>query len=883
MSRIASIAIVACAAGIAVLIGPADAVTRPALAAAGNAVNNANATAAGVTRHHGDKNTSASGGASSTSKQQLVAKQHMPLSSKAAPNASWSAIGQARGPRSGRPQAALVAAASNSIRKAGTMSDKANASSVAVSDVSMRAAFHRSVDAEYMEEEYPPGTVVWRHPPFGRRGHLPAFFSAVGFSSFLVCTSFSVFSVLRLRFPTVYLGRLSAEDRIITSGFHSWLWMSMRCSITEVAASSGLDQAMVLEFTHLSMRVLLAVGFPLILVLGPLHMFFGRSSTMALTPLQGHLDGLVKLSMANVEDRHPWLYWVHSLVVWLVVVLTQTITYHAQNRFLARRQLWLKELPAPRATTILVDRIPPAYRSDAALKDYFDNAMSCSAVASAFVVKQTEALVDLTRRKDAAVRALQQARFKMQNFAGRDMRDAVDAFVKQRDNLLRAIEKERNRVRKETASPMSNLNTSSGFVTFKSRREADLALKMVYTMDEAAFEVCAAPDPTDVLYAGFQDDKAGWAVRQICGYVLFGVVALVYLPFVATIAGMADLNLLAGMVPFFMPLTQNTVVTAMWDGLISSMALHLFMSFAPSIFVGVLCRFFRLRAESELQQFVQEIFFRFQVAFAFLVVLVVAALVPVYPQVIDSPVSVMSLLASEMPRAAHFFLNFMAFQTACHTHGLLRLVPLTKFVAFRRIFEEETAKSLAEPEDQDYYGIGCRAAQMSSGLVICLVLGGFCPMLMPVGFASFVVCRLVYGYLIPFAETQKPDSGGRIWVTQLKQVHQSLVVYVVVTTFVLAVRDESMWPAVIAASCLIFQYFSFTQFDQCFKWETLSMDKILEADINASGPVAKLDRPTDSGVVSYEQPELSGQGDVQDLDVGTPHLGVKLAKMSAMR
>ena len=44
----------------------------------------------------------------------------------------------------------------------------------------------------------------------------------------------------------------------------------------------------------------------------------------------------------------------------------------AHDGFTERRYQWLSTVPRPRSTTVMVRNIPPMYRSDSALKGYFD-------------------------------------------------------------------------------------------------------------------------------------------------------------------------------------------------------------------------------------------------------------------------------------------------------------------------------------------------------------------------------------------------------------------------------------------------------------------------------------------------------------------------------
>merc|ERR1712048_808288 len=113
---------------------------------------------------------------------------------------------------------------------------------------------------------------------------------------------------------------------------------------------------MLLEFTHVAMKITAAVGLPMVLIVGPCHCFLGGWRAGA--PGTKDADTLSYWGMANVVDDHPWLYWAHAFIVWAVIVGVQYMLYNAMRAFMPRRAAWLKALPIPRATTVLVEGIP---------------------------------------------------------------------------------------------------------------------------------------------------------------------------------------------------------------------------------------------------------------------------------------------------------------------------------------------------------------------------------------------------------------------------------------------------------------------------------------------------------------------------------------------
>merc|ERR1719356_407828 len=144
-------------------------------------------------------------------------------------------------------------------------------------------------------------------------------------------------------------------------------------------------------------------------------------------------------------------------------------------------------------------------------------------------------------------------------------------------------------------------------------------------------------------------------------------------------------------------------------------------------------------------------------------------------------------------------MNLLVMTWFSHAMNLTRYIPLGKFIMFKKLYDtEEEARQASEPEDQDYYGMGSRSARFTINLAIPIVFGTLSPPTMILGLINFCVCRLYYGYLIPFAETKKPDTGGHFFVFQLKHIFAALGLYAVMMTGVLYGRAETSGPAFIA-------------------------------------------------------------------------------------
>lgn len=636
--------------------------------------------------------------------------------------------------------------------------------------------------------------------------------------------------------PTVCLGSTKEEVQENLSARWGWLRASLGAKTDDVAETRGLDMAMLLEFSSLGMRMLARIGIPMIFIIGPMNCAFGGQPAWEIG------DYLSSLSFGNVEHG-SWLYWVHAFVVWYVVFVVQASLYGAQEAFLERRFKWLRNLDDKRALTVLVEGIPDEYQSDDALKSFFGRIFNDANIASAYVVKDTKFLADLVQKKEAADHGLAEAMAQWDK-EGRDPAkrprswtegDRIEYLTAELELLDKAIDEERTRIKQKSAE-IGGVNLHSGFVTFKERKYAELASTQSYSsdLDVWTVEPCP-PEPTNLIWSDLQRPVKVAEVRTLVGYACIVGLYFAYMPLVIAISKLA-VTFDGGPI---------------WEAFAPTVGLQVMVSFLPTFLLIIFRWFFTLKADAWAQHKLMTIYFWFNIVFVVLVAAIGRSVAEFTIAIFTEPAIVPELLGATMPDATHFYMNFLVLQWASHMQNLMRIVMLAKFKAFSMLFEEDRALELSEPEDQDYYGIGSRSARFAINMVIGIVFGTLSP---PVNFlcwVNFAVCRVVYGYLIPFAESKKPDLGGVFFVTQLEQLFVGNIIYCLVMTGVLSGRaNRTGWlqPATISALSLIYVIRSMQRFKRAYSWEKLPVTEVVDD--------RKKKKKSNAPKGEYVQPEL---------------------------
>jgi len=646
-------------------------------------------------------------------------------------------------------------------------------------------------------------------------GDLSAFLSTLVLNVIMSVCFITAGAFFRRWYDKVYIRNVQkgVVPTMPSKSFFGWASASLSTSSQDAGDWVGLDHGMLIEFHNLGMRMMTAISIPMVVIMGPLHCYCGGNAAGG--------DHMSYLSMGNVQSG-SWLYWVHMIVVWLVCFIVVHSIFGAQETFMRRRVAWLKKMPAPRCTTVLVEGIPENLQSDAELKRYFEKLFSPNSVVKAYVVKRIYTLMSLCRsletveatKKDAEARWASIGNTFERRPKDRWGNDILDQANKDIASYREKIKEERLRLR-DQQDTVGGINATAGFVTFSDRATAEVAQSLQYKPDSEELVVSVPPQPECILWSDLMENPHAATLHVGLGYALVVGLYILYMPIVIFITNLAET---INMGPF----------QPLWKGFAPSLGLTIMVSFLPTILMNIFSFCFILKDANWAQQKLQNWYFAFQVVFVILVTAIGTNFWQFIQTIIKNPLSLPLVFAKTMPGSTHFYINYLILQ--CNTHFLqsTRYIQLIKFLSFKRFYEEEEAADKADLEDQDYYGMGGRTARQTINLCIGIV---FCTLSPPLGVVCLLLCfvqRLVYGYLMVFAEPVKPDLGGYFWVAQLKHLFVGLFIYTIVMSGVLAARAPSNIPGVVSACSIIFIAVSLTRFNRKFCWESLPYEELID-------------------------------------------------------
>lgn len=544
--------------------------------------------------------------------------------------------------------------------------------------------------------------------------------------------------------------------------------------------------------------------------------------------------------------------------MWYLVVSSCWLIYLAQLRFLVHRFNWLKHIPPPRATTLLVENLPKECRSDDALRVYFARLFGPQSIVQAYVVRRTERLRKLFTDVETTASRLHLEEVRQ---PGRECPCGSEVDKGLLRSTLVDLKAEVSKAQKKVEEAVQQMDlkvcSSAGFVTFTSRRMCMLALSPQYRADASQFTTTMPPDPEDVIYQDLAKDPEVRAGGVLTAGALLLLIFIIWAPMIATFLDKVE--------PFIVSV-QNPQARHLLQGVMRTGVLKMFMSCLPTLFMAIIHNFLTLKAGAWAQLKLQDWFFAFQLVFILLVTTIVGTVLNVLEKLLAHPGEVVYILADALPGFSNFYINYILLSCFLQVFDLLRTMNLAKYLFWRgRNADPDEARDLSEPEDQDSDGMGSRMAKVAIHLVVCTVFASCCPVILLVAWLYFALGRYTYGFLVIFAETKKPDMGGAFWVKSLRHLFLGVLIYILLMVGLLSRTSPDREPMLCAFASILALGFGYLRFSS-LSWEALPFEAVAEVDLQhreVSGEYRQPEcgRPREGRRESVGKKVL-GQGDI---------------------
>jgi hypothetical protein len=514
-----------------------------------------------------------------------------------------------------------------------------------------------------------------------------------------------------------------------------------------------------------------------------------------------------------------WIWWLVGFAVWFVVIFVESVMHSYQHDFLIRRKKWLMGQPAPQSRVVLVEFLPPIVEdpvtgeeknmewNDETMKSFFEGLFP-GQVEETYVVKKASGLISLVD-------------------SWCDISYGLCEEEKKDNSDLADLETKITTAQEDFKRDRAILSAPHGFVTFKKNTQREAALNQRISDTDGDFVMSYPPLPQDVIWEDLETDATRRFIDDRLGDACIVGLAFAFMPIVLGISKITNIHNLEE-IGFIKSILKSSGYEHTIGGLMASLGLTFMMSFLPT-FLMLAFGFYSLKSNQWKQLDLQKLYFWFNVVFVLLVTAVGSNLGETLETIAESPFSVFGLLANRMPLTTHFYMCYIIMQPLTHGMNLTRYINVIKYFIWKKCCgypEPEDARFKAEPEDQDYYGIGSRSARFAFVLLVGIVFGTICPLMNLLVLFNFCAMRTVYGYLIPCVEVRKNDLGGDHWCTSLVHLSCAMLIYIVLMVGILVKRAESYGPGgVAAASFLLWAVMHYKLTTK--HWESLALNDVV--------------------------------------------------------
>eukprot|EP00929_Paragymnodinium_shiwhaense_P061023 TRINITY_DN30460_c0_g1_i1.p1 TRINITY_DN30460_c0_g1~~TRINITY_DN30460_c0_g1_i1.p1 ORF type:complete len:801 (+),score=120.10 TRINITY_DN30460_c0_g1_i1:71-2473(+) len=627
---------------------------------------------------------------------------------------------------------------------------------------------------------------------FNSRNDFMEICGTLSFSLIVACLGLVLFRLLRFVFPEVYK-RHGEAIPVGTGVFRQGPHTHDRLRVLEAA---GLDGLLLLDFLRLCRDLVGLLGVIFLLTLAPLHYFVsgGMARKVAHAAVdEPRMDLLGKIGIDSImatDERVPtYVLWVHAALVWFAVVMTVDFIQSAQKDFAEIRLVWLKRLPHPRCSTLLLENIPTDLRNDMKLQEYFERLFGPQTVTRVHIIRSTRRLRRLLANRAAWKLLRETSPGSILNVTGFFSAWSLLARQQQLDHVrhcddnIRAatqqIREERLRIDASMSSCELIYGTSTGFVTFSSRRWRRLASREQFRVDASEMVPSLAPASDDVYYDNLGQTATHRIGSKLLAAAAFAGLFITWIPLVVAVSGMTSLRVLEERSDSIRWLCQRFPMVANFlQGILATSALRVFMAMLPSLLFGIIATLQAPKSGGEAQEHLQAWYFAFQVVFVVLVTTLERSLLSAMHKALASPLEIASEMARHLPYASHFYVNYLLLGLVAVAFESLRLGSLTSYCLSKKLASQSSSLTSSKFETIESNSYGVRMARCSLAMCIAVVFSQCVPIIMPVAWLFFLHADKIYAYLVIFVEPKQSDSGGEYWRIALKQLLFSLCLYI---------------------------------------------------------------------------------------------------------
>ncbi|CAM8989036.1 unnamed protein product [Rhodiola kirilowii] len=617
---------------------------------------------------------------------------------------------------------------------------------------------------------------------------------------------FIAFAILRLQpfndrvyFPKWYLRGLRSSP--ITSGafvhkfvnlnlgsylkFLNWMPAALQMPEPELIDHAGLDSAVYLRIYKLGLKIFAPITCLAFAVMVPVNW---TNNTLEQSKLS-HSD-IDKLSISNIPigSNRFWIHLVmaYAFTFWTCYVLKSEYELIASMRlqFLASQQRH------PDQFTVLVRNVPPdPDESVHELVEHFFLVNHPDQFLTHQVVYDANILSELVSEKKKFQNWLDYYRGKYsRNQTKRPLTktgflglcgnkvDAIEYYESEIEKLSKKISDERERI---TNNPKSIM--PAAFVSFKTRWGAAVCAQTQQSRNPTVWLTEWAPEPRDVCWDNLAIPYVSLSIRRLIVTVAFFFLTVFFMIPITFVQSLANIEGIEKVAPFLKPVIEVKFIKSVIEGLLSGIALKLFLIFLPSILM-LMSKFEGFSSISALERRAATRYYTFQFINVFLGSIITGTAFEQLDKFLHQSANEIPVtIGVSIPMKATFFITYIMVDGWAGIAGeILRVRPLIIY-HLKNFLLVKTEKDREEAMDPGTLGFNSGEPQIQLYFLLGLVYSVVTPILLPFVLVFFALAYVVFRHQIINVYNQEYESAAAFW----PDVHGRIITALIVSQLLL--------------------------------------------------------------------------------------------------
>ncbi|PIA13035.1 DUF221-domain-containing protein [Coemansia reversa NRRL 1564] len=639
-------------------------------------------------------------------------------------------------------------------------------------------------------------------------------------------TAFLWFCLLRFRWPDVYAARarlLYAAPARMGKTFLGWIGMVLEAKDFEIMYSVGLDALLVLRLFKMLGALSATASIIGLFILVPIKVWLDPASKEG-----GFLDAKSlynKVTTAAMGSERPLV--VHFAFAYVFTALVYFYFGRFAYQAISLRWHYLLRVRNTRpARSIMVTGIPKELAEEQRLRQHFETGDGLGSVVSVEIVPRIERLGVLVRRRSRLLKMIEEqvtvilgnpcsaldydrdrlytllmSHGTINNTEGIDGEQDEMRFVLRRWSLsryhtqrgLRKLERMMDKletilqqfhhsdsviqqVRHEWFASYDGKRERSstvGFVTFADASSAHLAAQSFTYSQPFQLRAELAPEPRDIFWDNITLPLSTRLGRGVVSLVTYMLMLLYWLTMAFLLSAFVSLDSLKKYFPWLPELTErNKWLKGFFQYTTPTLVLSLMNACVPHI-LSWFARLSGIQSRSSIQKSVLRRYFMFLISNVLLIFTVSRAILTDYEKWIENPALIPKLLATRLPTAAPFFMDYVILYGLGYYPIQLLQIGSISLAMFRRMVCR-TPRQFADAMRPNHIDWAFILPQPMLVFVIMATYSSLAPLVFLLAAMYYLIAYVVTKYLAYYVYARQFETAGEFIIPVLKLLTGSL-------------------------------------------------------------------------------------------------------------